>query len=73
VTQPSCTACGGEDLEPGLFKEDDTGSYGLIRWVPAALERGFLGGQRLSKERWMIEVWRCSRCHHLELFAHEQV
>jgi hypothetical protein len=70
---PTCTACGGEDLEPGFIEDMGEASQGYSRWIPGTLERGIFGGaKKFGKERWLLEAWRCARCQHLELFAREQ-
>ena len=69
---PSCSACGGESLEPGFVEDAGESSQGYARWIPGALERGIFGGaSRLGKERWVVEAWRCTSCQHLDLFARE--
>jgi hypothetical protein len=69
-----CTYCGAIGLEPGFIWDSGEGSRGYARWVQGALERGPFGGAKLIKRpKWQIEVFRCPRCAHLELFAANRV
>ena len=48
------------------------GSRGFGRWVEGALEKGPLGGARLSgRPKRQIDAYRCPNCSHLELYATE--
>lgn len=70
MTQPRCTQCGTEDLEPGFIEDAGEHSRGYARWIAGPLERGVFGGaKRLGRQRWQIDAWRCRRCGHLELWA----
>lgn len=73
-TQPSCSACGGESLDPGFVEDAGEASQGYARWIPGPLERGVFGGaRRFGKQRFMIEAERCSRCGFLMLYARTSV
>ncbi|GAB2852361.1 hypothetical protein GCM10027176_64040 [Actinoallomurus bryophytorum] len=68
-----CTYCGAIGLEPGFIMDAGEGR-GYAKWVQGALERGPLGGAKLVKRpKWQIEVFRCLRCAHLEMFAANRV
>lgn len=70
MTQPKCTQCGVEELEPGFVEDAGESSRGYARWIAGPLERGIFGGaKRMGRQRWQIEAWRCRQCGHLELFA----
>jgi hypothetical protein len=69
-----CTYCGAIDLEPGFISDSGQSSPGYARWIQGALERGIFGGAKLIKRpKWQIEVFRCPRCAHLEMFAASRV
>jgi hypothetical protein len=65
-----CTYCGAIGLEPGFIADSGQYSAGYARWVQGVLDRGFFGGVRMAKRpKWRIDVFRCLRCAHLEMFA----
>jgi hypothetical protein len=65
-----CTYCGATGLESGFILDSGQGSRGYTRWVQGALERGPLGGAKvMGRPKWQVEVFRCPRCAHLEMFA----
>jgi hypothetical protein len=69
-----CTYCGAIGLEPGFISDSGQSSPGYARWIQGALERGIFGGAKvIKKPKWQIEVFRCPRCAHLEMFAASRV
>jgi hypothetical protein len=67
-----CTHCGSETLEPGFIEDTGESSMGYARWIAGPLETGTFGrARRLGKQRWRITAYRCSLCHHVELFARD--
>lgn len=70
----TCPACGGESFEPGFVEDAGEASQGYARWIPGPLQRGLFGGaKKYGKARFAIEADRCSACHHLMLFARQQI
>lgn len=61
--------CDSPGLEPGFIEDRGEASF-YARWIPGPLERGIFGGPKvMGKQRLAIDAWRCTECHHLELFA----
>jgi hypothetical protein len=64
-----CSACGGDELEPGFLEDSGEGSSGDVRWIRGPRELGFLGGtRRRGKQRYRVETYRCLNCSHLDLY-----
>lgn len=69
-----CTYCGSTGLEPGYIRDSGEGSQGYTRWVEGTLERGLFGGAKvLGRQQWQVQVFRCPKCMHLEMFATDPV
>jgi len=68
-----CTRCGAKPMEPGFLEDRGDGSGGYGRWVEGHLEIGLFGARRMGRRRRAIEVYRCLRCSHLDLFATNEV
>ena len=74
MSDRKCTHCGATGLEPGFIRDAGEGSQGFARWVEGALQRGVFGGAKvMGRPQWEIDVYRCPRCRHLELFAENPV
>jgi hypothetical protein len=71
---PKCTQCEATGLESGFIEDTGKVAKGYARWIPGAVEKGFMGAAKVSgKPRWQVQALRCPSCAHLELFASEQV
>lgn len=56
------------------IRDSGQGSQGYTRWIEGALHRGVFGGAKLmGRPQWQIDVFRCPRCKHLEMFATDPV
>jgi hypothetical protein len=65
-----CAQCGNAHFEDGFVADSVESSPGLTRWIPGDPVRGLLGVLKLSgRRRHPILAFRCTVCHHLELFV----
>ncbi|MGW0177998.1 hypothetical protein [Nocardia sp. NPDC003345] len=73
MKEARCTWCAGTELEAGFLEDRGEGAGGHVRWVQGALERGIFGGaKRFGRPRRAVDVYRCVRCGHLEMFTRRE-
>lgn len=66
----SCSSCGHDSLEPGFLADRGSPNGAFAQWFRGALETGAFGGaKRLGREYVAVHAFRCTRCHHLDLFT----
>jgi hypothetical protein len=73
MNQLACTSCGHVGLGEGYVSLGGSSVGGFAVWVSGLLQRNAIGGTTSVKRRpkFIVEVFRCPACGHLELFANQ--
>jgi hypothetical protein len=73
MNQLPCTSCGHVGLGEGYVGLGGATVAGFAVWVSGLLRRNGLGIAKgvAGRPRFVVEVFRCPACGHLELFANQ--